>query len=284
MTAMYSMLGMSRQNVSQKLLRAQNKSVTSQTVVDLADQIRKDHPQMGCRKMYWKSLHQLPMGRDHCERILLDRGFRVRFPMNYKRTTYSIGKLYHPNLIEGLVLNGINQVWQSDITYFEVMNKFYYIVFIQDVYSRRIVGWSVDHSLWADANIRALRKAIGLRKVKLEGLIHHSDRGSQYIDKGYTRLLKDNGIIPSMCQHGWQNAYCERVNGIIKNEYLKHWNLSSFHQLEKAVGRAVNLFNSDRPHWNLPQRLSPTIFEQKINANLLKERHLIKLYKHVVQS
>lgn len=283
MSELYRLLGMSRQNVSQKLLRAQRQVILADQVVDLAAQIREYHPRMGCRKMYWKSLSQLPLGRDHCERILLSRGFRVQFPVNYKRTTYAIGKLYHPNLIEGMQLTGLNQVWQSDITYFEVKDKFYYLVFIEDVYSRRIVGWSVDESLWANANIKALQKAIDLRQGKVKGLIHHSDRGSQYIDKDYTQLLRTYRITPSMCKHGWQNAYCERVNGIIKNEYLKHYQVSSLHQLELAVEKAVELYNTDRPHWRL-NRLSPVMFEEKLNTGFWDERPTIRLYKHEVDT
>ena len=279
MKDLYSMLGMSRQNISQKLSRVQRKAMVADTAVELATQIRKDHPVMGSRKMYWKSLYQLPIGRDRCEELLLSRGFRVQFPRNFKRTTYSIGKLYHPNLIEGLKVDGINQVWQSDITYFEVNGKFYYLVFIVDVYSRRIVGWSADHYLWAEANIRALHQAIDSRKEKLEGMIHHSDRGSQYIDKGYSDLLKSHGIKPSMCQYAWQNAYCERVNGIIKNEYLKNWNITDFNSLKKYLNRTVNSYNNERPHQNLPNRMAPGQFEAKLTSGFIDVKPTMKLYK-----
>jgi transposase InsO family protein len=255
-----------------------------ETAIDLANEIRKDHPEMGCRKMYWKNLSQLPIGRDECERVLISRGFRVQFPKNYKRTTYSVSKLYHPNLIEGLEINGINQVWQTDITYFEVKDRFYYLTFIEDVYSRRIVGWAVDYSLWAEANMRALRKALKLRGHKLNGLIHHSDRGSQYIDHGYTHLLKGKEIRPSMCHYAWENSYCERLNGIIKNEYLRHWNVRSLDQLKRCVERAVYLYNNERPHWELLQRLSPAGFEEKLKANLFEERPIMRIYKHDVES
>ena len=279
MKDLYSMLGMSRQNISQKLSRVQRKAMVADTAVELATQIRKDHPVMGSRKMYWKSLYQLPIGRDRCEELLLSRGFRVQFPRNFKRTTYSIGKLYHPNLIEGLKVDGINQVWQSDITYFEVSGKFYYLVFIVDVYSRRIVGWSADYSLWAEANIRALRQAINSRNEKLEGMIHHSDRGSQYIDKGYSDLLKSNRIKPSMCQYAWQNAYCERVNGIIKNEYLKNRNITNFNSLKIFLNRSVNAYNSERPHQNLPNRMAPNKFEDKLKNEFIDVKPTMNLYK-----
>jgi hypothetical protein len=248
-------------------------------IIDLAEQIRKDHPRMGCRKMYWKSFQNMPLGRDQSEKILLSEGFRVQFPKNFKRTTYSIGKLFYPNRIEGLILTRINQVWQSDITYFELHDGFYYLVFIQDIYSRRIVGWSVDRSLWAQANLGALRKATQLRGGgKLEGLIHHSDRGSQYIDKEYIHLLQSHGITPSMCKHAWQNAYCERVNGIIKNEYLAAWSITDYAALKKATARAVWAFNHSRPHTALPRRMSPIAFEEELQTGALGIDFRMSLY------
>jgi putative transposase len=276
MTQMYKMLNLSRQNVSQKLRRTVARNLAEEIVLELAGEIRKDHPQMGCRKMYWKSFSQMPLGRDYCEQIMISNGLQVHFPPNFKRTTYSIGKLYYPNLIEGLTLNGLNQVWQTDITYYEVKDNFYYLVFIEDIYSRRIIGWSVDHSLWAQANLGALQKAIDLRNCSLEGLIHHSDRGGQYIDKDYINTLKAHQIKPSMCKHAWQNAYCERVNGIIKNEYLKSWKIGSFEELKVAVRKAVTLYNTGRPHWELPGRLTPSEFESKLKAFRIKPT--MKLY------
>lgn len=279
MNRFYAMLGVSRQNVSQRLHRERAKSAGAKMVLDLASDIRKDHPRMGCRKMFWKSSNQMPFGRDQCEQILLCNGFRVQFPPNFRRTTYSIGKLYHPNRIQGLTLSDINQVWQTDITYFEISNRFYYLVFIEDVYSRRILGWSVDYSMWAEANMRALEQAINVRGGgKFSNLIHHSDRGGQYIDKEYTKRLDTHDITASMCKYAWQNAYCERLNGIIKNEYLKAWKISDLDQLKKAVARAVDLYNTGRPHKKLPNRMSPIVFEESVLKGLFRIKPTMKLY------
>jgi putative transposase len=285
MKDIYHMLGTSRQNVSQCLLRVRTKTLAADMVVNLAKDIRKEHRIMGCRKMYWKAFKDMPMGRDQCEQILLSKGFRVQFPRNYRRTTYSIGKLYYPNRIEGMTVQGINRVWQTDITYFEVENRFYYLVFIEDVYSRRIVGWSVDYSLWAQGNIRALEKAIRLRgDGQLKGLIHHSDRGSQYIDQEYISRLTRQQITPSMCQFAWQNAYCERVNGTIKNEYLKCWKISNMIELKKAVSKAVYLYNYERPHMELPNWLAPAVFERQFNEGLFRKKPTMKLYSKQIDT
>jgi transposase InsO family protein len=280
MSELYSMLGVSRQSASQKASRMIAKSAAHGLILDLASQVRKDHSVMGCRKIYWKHLQEMPLGRDQCEQVLLSSGFRVKFQPNYRRTTYSIGSMYHPNLIEGLTLDGINQVWQTDITYFEIKEKFYYLVFIQDVYSRRIIGWSADQSMWAQANLRALEMALHYRKAEdLSGLIHHSDRGGQYIDKSYTAKLKAHHIKPSMCLNAWQNAYCERLNGIMKNEYLKNWKILDYDTLVNSTDRAVKLYNEDRPHTKLPERLCPSKFEQKLSQGLFRIKPTMKLYK-----
>lgn len=281
MTAFYSMLAMSRQNVSQKLIRIRDKAQLADSVVALARQVRDEHPAMGVRKMYLKGLSQLPLGRDQCEEILLSKGFRVEYRRNFTRTTYSIGKLYFPNLIPGMRVDGINQLWQTDITYYEVGGRFYYLVFILDVYSRKVVGWSTDYSMWAEANRRALRQAIRSRGTTLKGLIHHSDRGGQYIDKAYLNILTSEGIRSSMCKNAWENAFGERINGIIKNEYLKKWKIRSFDELSKAVNRAVKAYNDGRPHNSLPCRLSPSIFEEKLGSNSLPERPQMRIYETV---
>ena len=282
MTRMYRMLNMSKQNVSRKFKRLSARATMEKQVIDLAQDIRANHPRMGCRKMYRKCGQLIPLGRDRCEQLLLSQGFRVRFPKNHKRTTYAIGKLYYPNLIEGLTVEGLNQVWQTDITYYEIGSDFYYLVFIEDVYSRRILGWSEDFSLWAQANLHALQQAIDLRKGEpLTGLIHHSDRGGQYIDKEYVRLLKAHGIKSSMCKNAWQNAYSERLNGIIKNEYLSAWSIKSFEELKCAVDKAVHLYNNERPHSGLPDHLPPIQFETKISKAAFRIKPTMKLYPHV---
>jgi putative transposase len=285
MKEIYAMVGTSRQNVSQCLQRVRAKTTAADMVVSVAKDIRKKQPKLGCRKIYLKAFQHLPLGRDQCEQILLSSGFRIQFPPNFKRTTYSIGKLYYPNRIEGLTLQGTNQVWQSDITYFQVGDRFYYLIFIVDVYSRRIVGWSVDYSLWAQANLRALTKAIRLRgDGSLKKLIHHSDRGAQYIDKEYIACLNHHQITPSMCQFAWQNAYCERVNGVIKNEYLRCWKISDLTELKTAVAKAVHLYNHERPHGQLPSKLAPAVFEKQLNDGLFRIKPTMKLYSKQINT
>lgn len=202
----------------------------------------------------------------------MDLGFRVKHPKNYTRTTFSGGYNY-PNLIEGMLVSNINQVVQSDITYFLLKDTFYYIIFIIDVFSKRIVGAKVSNHMRAKANLQALKQLIKLRGLdKLFGLIHHSDRGTQYGANLYVNTLKQAGIHISMCLNAKDNAYAERVNGIIKNEYLKLWTINSFYSLKRKLTEAVKHYNFKRPHGHLPNRMSPVQFENAFaKANYIKE-------------
>ncbi len=196
---------------------------------------------------------------------MMSLGYGVQRPKNYIRTTYSIRKNYYPNLITGLQVMTINIVWQTDITYYLVKDKYCYITFIIDIYSHKIIGFYASESLRAEDNIKALKMAIKERKgIGLNMLIHHSDRGSQYIDKNYNKLLFNSNISISMCLNAKENAYAERVNGIIKNEYLKYKNIETIDQLRNELAKAVHNYNNMRIHNSLPNKQSPVAFEEKL--------------------
>lgn len=251
----------------------------AQQFIEKAEALREDHPEMGCRKIAL-ILKEPGCGRDKTEAILMAAGFRVDYPPNYARTTHSVRLSQFKNLIEGLVVSNINQVVQTDITYLWVRDRFYYLVFIIDVYSRYIIGYHGSCSLEAEANVKALQMMIALRgKQNVRGLIHHSDKGSQYHCEKYLGMLKDNGIKISMCNAAWENAYTERINRTIKHEYLRHRNIDSLATLQKEMDRAIKLYNQNRPHWSLLQQMTPASFEQYV-GKLPKAKHpKVSIYK-----
>jgi transposase InsO family protein len=261
------------------LQRHQNKLKTSQQFIEKAEALREDHPEMGCRKMAL-ILKQAGWGRDKTEALLMTSGFRIIYPPNYTKTTNSERFSRFGNLIEGLVIKGINQVVQTDITYFWVKDRFYYLVFIIDLYSRRITGYHASCSMEAEANMKALKMMIQLRgKENIKGLIHHSDRGSQYNCKEYLSALKQHGIKVSMCMEAWQNAYTERINRTIKHEYLRHRSIDSLNTLSKELDRAIRLYNEKRPHWSLPCQMSPLQFEEYVDKLSKRKRPKVVIYK-----
>jgi transposase InsO family protein len=280
MKGLSEVAGLSRQSYYQHRKRSAKTAMQDAVVLQMAHHVRADHPGMGCRKMH--KLLRPAMGRDRFERLLLENGFRVKRVKNYQRTTYP-SRVYFDNLIEGMLVKNINQLWQSDITYIKQGDRFYYLTFIIDVYSRRILGAQVSKHLMAIANVEALRQAIRLRgRSSFKGLIHHSDRGCQYMSKEYVAMLKRYNIQPSMCLSAWQNAFAERINGVIKNEYLLPWNSSNFEELKINLRKAVRLYNQHRPHWNLINAMSPIECEQALKHNSLVQQP-IKIYTSKIE-
>jgi putative transposase len=280
MKNVYEVSGISKQAFHQAKIRQGKTRQKIPEFFEQADKIRKEHSKVGCRKMAL-DLTCRGWGRDKIEDLLLDNGYRVRYPRRYTKTTDQRKEFYYPNLIEGLELNNVNEVVQTDITYYRIKEKHFYIVFLIDVYSRRIVGHSVSKTLHAQANIEALKKLIALRKhCYLEKLIHHSDRGSQYVDNEYRELLTNYRITPSMCKSGWENAYAERINRTIKEEYLDGWEVNDYATLKRKLNKAVNHYNSKRRHESLKMS-SPIDFEKNVQNMHSNQRPKMTIYKHL---
>lgn len=277
MKDLYSLASISKQALHQSNHRRLQSQADQQKFFEQANAIRKDHPGAGCRKMA-RELRCQSWGRDKIESLLLESGYRLKRRRNYIKTTCS-QQLYHfPNLIEGLELNGINQVMQTDITYYWLNGRFYYLTFIIDVYSRRITGFAVSKNLEAEANIGALKMMLRLRKTdQLTDTIHHSDKGSQYIEKRYLKMLNENQMRISMCEQAWQNPYAERINKTIKEEYLCGWKIKNYSELKTAVSRAVKHYNGKRTHKEL-NHTNPIAFENKCRSIRTEDRPKMKIY------
>ena len=136
------------------------------------------------------------------------------------------GHKIYPNLARNMILTGTDQLWRADITYIRLRDEFVFLAVILDAFSRRVIGWALDRTLEDDLTLAALRMALARRAVQ-PGLVHHSDRGSQYASHDYTDLLKANQIEISMSRKGnpWDNASCEsfiktlKYEEVLRNEY-----------------------------------------------------------------
>lgn len=158
-----------------------------------------------------------------------------------------------------------DQLWSSDITYFRVGDSFYYLTFVLDCFSRRILGHSVSSRLCTrDTTLAALRRAVATRRGACRGTILHSDGGGQYYADEFVRYTQAHGLVNSMCDQAWQNPYAERVNGTIKNNYLHHYQIGTMQELVKKVELAVRLYNVERPHKSL-NWVAPVEFEEKLS-------------------
>ena len=264
MNQLYGCVGITKQGVYQYAKRQAIFDQKLENLVVEADELRAEHPGCGVKKMY-NTLKPDFIGRDRFVEAFMELGYRIKRSKNYRRTTFA-SSVYYPNLIKGMVVFAPSIIWQSDITYIRVGEKFYYAVFIIDVYTKNIVGYNVSNHMRATANVKALKMAFKFHNAPK---IHHSDRGSQYIYKDYISLLRENNADISMALSAQDNAYAERINRTIKEEYLDYWKPSSFGHLKKDVKRAVNQYNNKRPHDNLNKR-NPVEFEDywsKLGAN-----------------
>jgi transposase InsO family protein len=254
--------GITRQAYYQNSWSAVKQTTREDVVIDQVKQIRSNHPKMGTRKLYKKLQpfmkdHQVKMGRDALFNLLNAHHLQIRRNRRSVRTTQSFHWLRkYPNLIKGLVPTAANQLWVSDITYWRNNDSFVYISFITDVYSHKIVGYHVAPTLETVESIKALDMALSGLKIEAGtkySLIHHSDRGIQYCSSLYVNKLKEHGIQISMTENGdpRENAVAERVNGIIKGEYLDNYRAVNLKQGKKLLASVVNLYNSDRPHMSI---------------------------------
>jgi len=274
LNSLYGVVGVSKQAVAQYDARQRAFDAKMARLVVEADELRGEHPGCGVEKMY-DTLKPDFVGRDRFVEAFMALGYRLKRRKNYRRTTYA-SKVYYPNLIKGMEVNGPSVIWQSDITYLRVGDRFYYAVFIIDVYTKRIVGYSVSDHMRATANLRALKMAL---KGHGAPRVHHSDRGSQYIYKEYTDLLESSGCAISMAKTAQDNAYAERINRTIKNDYIELWKPKDFGQLKRMMKKAVNHYNTKRPH-NGIGKMSPMDFERSLQFKSTFELQTMTIFNN----
>lgn len=174
-----------------------------------------------------------------------------------------------------------NQLWVSDITYWKIVNGFVYISFITDAYSRKIVGYQAAQTMEAVETMEALKMAIsGLEKGPdcHFQLTHHSDRGVQYCSDTYVKLLGKSNIQISMTQNGdpLENAIAERVNGIIKEEYLNDYCIENINQAKELLDAVVKLYNQERPHQSIGYLTPEVVHQNKIKTERLWKNYYQK--------
>lgn len=267
------LLGITPQAYYQHFQHYKSKQAKGEFIVKQITNIKDRHPHMGGRKIYklirpFLDEHNIKMGRDALFDLLEANNLLVKRKRRRALTTNSSHHFRkYPNLIKGYTPQAINQLWVSDITYWKIDSGFVYISLITDAYSRKIVGYHVSEKMTAKQVIQALKMALKNIVVKPLKLIHHSDRGFQYCSYEYTNMLKDNFIQISMTENGdpYENALAERVNGILKEEYLYDYSIAHVAQAKKVLATVVKLYNEERPHMSCGY-LTP----QNVHSQMLK--------------
>lgn len=226
-------------------------------------EIRKNQPRVGCRKLIDHLAEQdIIVGRDQFFDLMRSWSLLVKTKRNYKRTTNSRHQLKkYKNLIKNKQVKRPNQIWVSDITYLKTQEGFCYLSLITDKYSRKIIGHHLHHSLSQEGVLKSLRMAFKQHKKTTKQLIHHSDCGIQYCSGDYIALLKDHKVRISMTQvaHVYENALAERVNGILKNEFLLKVTWPTIVHARRAVKQAIKVYNTQRLHNSLDNRTPEAI-------------------------
>lgn len=255
---MCGLFGKSRQAYYQQRDHNCKAAIQSEILLQLVDQERKLMPRIGGRKLLYKIspmlTGELEIGRDAFFDFLRDHGRLVRKKRYRVKTTFSNHWLRkYPNLIKDFIPNGPHQLWVSDITYVETAEGFVYLFLITDAYSRKIIGWSVADTLEAQHAVKALHMALKQLPKGITGVFHHSDRGVQYCSDKYVKLLEKNKISISMTENGdpLENAIAERVNGILKTEWLYNMNMKTKAEAVRKIEGVIWVYNTQRPHGSI---------------------------------
>ena len=257
------LLGISRQKYYRGVWHETECRERATQAVSMVMDIRERMPRVGTRKLHHmlgRELKGIGVGRDRLFDILRANHMLITPYRSYHVTTNSHHRFRkHKNLVAGLEIVRPEQVWVSDITYIGSRSANMYLSLVTDAYSKKIVGYNLSQSLDTESSLKALRMANASRRYPKETLIHHSDRGIQYCSDAYQRLLRRYGIKTSMTESydPYANAVAERVNGILKQEFLLEEMNLPFKLMRKVISECVYIYNNLRPHlscgYNTPE-------------------------------
>ena len=254
--AICELFGVSRQSYYRKKWRAAQIKDRATKVVESVEKIRAEMPRVGCRKLYYMlnpQMRSLSVGRDKMFTILRANHMLVSPERSYHVTTNSHHRFRkHKNLVEGMDIVRPEQVWVSDITYIGGRDKHMYLALVTDAYSKKVMGYDLSESLNTEGALRALKMAQASRVYKKDPLIHHSDRGIQYCSDSYQEKLARYGMRTSMTESydPYANAVAERINGILKQEFLLEEINLPLGEMKLVVRDAINTYNKLRPHYS----------------------------------
>jgi putative transposase len=247
------------------------------------EKIREDLPVSGYRTLlrYLVREHGIKIGETKLRRIIRENNLQAKQIKRFVKTTWSEhDELIYPNLLPEMTVTDVNQVWVTDLTYIRVMAGFVYLAAILDVYSRKAIGWAISTSLDRTLTCTALRMAIAKRNPK-PGVIHHSDRGVQYLCKEYVALLRKHGFHISCSRKGnpYDNAFAESFFKTLKSNEV---DLQTYRDIWDVTDRVPefleDIYNERRVHSKLDY-VSPNEFEVENEENKKKgkSRPVVKL-------
>lgn len=282
-------MGIDRQVYYRTIKRTKHKQQTATQVVEMIKKVRMRMPRIGTRKLYhllYDELKELGVGRDRLFAIMKANHLQIVPKRQYHITTDSHHRFRkHKNLVDGLIIERPEQVWVSDITYIGNRQNPMYLSLTTDAYSKKIMGFNVSKSLNASGAITAMKQAIKNRKYPEKQLIHHSDRGLQYCCDEYQQLLINSKITCSMTESydPYQNAVAERVNGILKHEFILGITTSDLELMENLIDESIDIYNNERPHWSCWMKTPASMHQQKkIKIRTYKTKNSIETFPDAI--
>lgn len=263
------MLGISRQAVYQAQKRKEARAKVLSKIKPLVLSIRREMPRIGTRKLYYLlkvefNKQGIKIGRDALFTYLKTEHLLIKPKKNYTKTTNSKHWLRkHPNLLKQIVAKRPEHVFVSDITYIKSRERTHYLSLVTDAYSRKIMGYKLSDDMSAENVVKAFNMAIRQKRSNSE-LIHHSDRGLQYCSAIYQKALQEHKVKPSMTDgyDCYQNALAERINGILKQEFLIY-KCNNGKELKQLIKESIETYNNKRPHLSLNMKTPNFIHNKK---------------------
>jgi putative transposase len=246
------------------------------------DRLREADHFIGIQKAYYTLLYndiKIPFGRCKFEKIMVEMGYKLDSAISYQPARTKAGKRYFGNLVADLQVNGINQVWLSDSTYWHLPQGWVYATTLMDVFSRRLLALIASDGMTAEETvIPALVQAVENRQgFDLSGCIFHSDRGGQYLDKEFVGQLRDLEIRSSMAENVYENPHIERVNLTLKRLLIQQ-KVRTFDDFVSSCGLIQAYYNERRLHNGLlPYRETPCGYESLILGLEQHQRPILTL-------
>lgn len=279
LSSICDMLGMSRQAYYKRLKHEEAKSGLYNHLESLVYANRQKKSRVGLRAIFYKENIGDLMGLNQFEQLMSKRGYSLKPYKSYMKTTDSRGHYYkYDNLINGLEINGENQLIVGDITYFKPLFELYFIFHFIDYYTLEVKGILANTNMEGINADKTIRQVLAYNRIKKYGhnLIAHTDGGGQFRSHNFQAILKNAEIRPSQAENCFQNGLSERVNGIIKNEYLVDYEINSLSQLNKALKKIKYDINNVWPSKRLGYK-TPKQFAKEARTIRKTDRLTIKI-------